>query len=93
MCWLLHLAYNSHRSSKFILPGTHGTFLPWLPPPGLPDSLLIILRKALLAACKAGVSVHSELRSASPDQAVIDVPNLYRLKDAFLRLHKAGVQG
>lgn len=41
-------AHNSQKSSKFVLPGTHGIFIPWLPPPGLPDSVLITLQKALL---------------------------------------------
>lgn len=92
MCWLLHLAYNSCRSLKFVLPGTHGTFYPWLPPPGLPNNILIILRKALLAACKARVSVPLELSSADPAEAPMEIPSMHRLKHAFRRLQSVGAE-
>lgn len=52
MCWLLHDVYNKRRRSKFILSGTDGAFLPWLPPPGLPHSILEELREALHESCK-----------------------------------------
>lgn len=48
--------------------GTHGIFVPWLPPPGLPDSILIVLRKVLLRACKRGVPAHHEINSTSSVQ-------------------------
>ena len=33
---------------KFILPGTHGTFHPWIPPPGISDDILIQIRRDLI---------------------------------------------
>lgn len=92
LCWLLHLVYNNQRSTKFQLPGTHGTFFPWLPPPGLPDTILIALRQALLDACKINIPSHSEFDPTTPVKVVIDVPNLHRLKDAFMRLQRGGAE-
>ncbi|KAE9387912.1 hypothetical protein BT96DRAFT_947994 [Gymnopus androsaceus JB14] len=50
---------------KDIPPSTHGIFCAWLPPPGIPDDILLELCVALLAACKAFVPGHSRHSSAS----------------------------
>lgn len=63
MCWLLQHIYNKKRLSKFVLSGTHGTFSPWLPPPGLPDAILLELREALVAACHTFASAPSRTNS------------------------------
>ena len=56
---------------NFVLPGTHRTFFPWVPPPGLPDSILLKLRNELLATVRkaivAGHSRHSSASSATSD--------------------------
>ncbi|KAE9394507.1 hypothetical protein BT96DRAFT_998415 [Gymnopus androsaceus JB14] len=74
LCWLLHLAYNKRHEtqSQFVLPGTHGTFCAWLPPPGIPDDILLELRNELLAACRTFVPGHSRHSSAS--SATSDAP-------------------
>ncbi|KAE9384557.1 hypothetical protein BT96DRAFT_1007955 [Gymnopus androsaceus JB14] len=84
LCWLLHLAYNKRREtqSQFVLPGTHGTFCAWLPPPGIPDDILLELRDELLAACKTFVPGHSRHSSAS--SATSDAPVEEVTPDNFL---------
>lgn len=70
MCWFLQEIYNRGRSSKFILPGTNGTFSPWLPPPGLSHTILLELRDALLVACRT----HSFALSSPYSKGTIQVP-------------------
>lgn len=67
--------YNKQRTFAFILPGTHGTYCPWLPPPGLPDSILVTLRDELIEACKKFVPSHSRQSSAGSASSVIDAAN------------------
>ena len=58
---------------NFVLPGTHCTFFPWVPPPRLPDSILLKLQNELLAtARKAIVSGHSRHSSASSATSDVD---------------------
>ena len=58
---------------NFVLPGTHRTFFPWVPPPGLSDSILLKLQNELLATvCKAIVAGHSRHSSASSATSDID---------------------
>lgn len=59
--WLLHQAYNkrSGESHEFVAPGTHGTFYPWYPPPGLPLHILTSLHEALLKESKTMGLTHS----------------------------------
>ena len=58
---------------NFVLSGTHRTFFPWVPPPRLPDSILLKLRNELLAtAHKAIVSGHSRHSSASSATSDVD---------------------
>lgn len=71
VCWLLHLQYNRIRTHKFILPGTHGVFYAWLPPPGLPNVMLVFIRNELIAACKQAVPCHS--RNSSVDSGISDL--------------------
>lgn len=75
LCWSLQDAYNSKRPFKFVLPGTHGTFYPWLPPPGLPDDILVALRQELLEACKKVVRIHSRQSSAGSATGIEDIPD------------------
>lgn len=86
MCWLLHHIYNRNRSSKFVLSGTHGTLFPWLPPPGLPDAILIELREALLTVCKTFTPHCSESSSSTPIGVSSDVDISNFLQTGFLRL-------
>jgi len=89
LCWLLHHAYNRQRTRKFVLPGTHGTFIPWLPPPGLDDNILIELRDALLTACK---TFHTTPKQNSTNSTVyeLDVPYFHQLAHAFVSLRNPG---
>ena len=58
---------------NFVLPGTHRTFFPWVPPPGLPDSILLELQNEFLAtARKAIVADHSRHSSASSATSDVD---------------------
>lgn len=75
LCWLLHQVYNKQRAFAFVLPGTHGAFCPWLPPPGLPDSILITLRDELIEACEKFVPSHSRQSSTGSDSSVVDAAN------------------
>lgn len=75
LCWLLHEVYNERRPFSFILPGTHGTFCPWLPPPGLPDSILHKLREELIQNCNKFVPSHSRQSSAGSASSVVDIDN------------------
>ncbi|KAE9384597.1 hypothetical protein BT96DRAFT_1007911 [Gymnopus androsaceus JB14] len=63
---------------------THGTFYPWLPPPGIPDSILLELRNELLAACKTMVAGHSRHSSASSATSHVDT-DLHHWETAFNR--------
>lgn len=67
LCWVLHEAFNDQRgeSGEFVVPGTHGTFYPWYPPPGLPLHILTSLHEALLQESKTMGLTHSRQSSAS----------------------------
>ena len=66
LCWLLKDLLNQEQPApSFVLPGTHGTYHPWVPPPGLPDRVLIQIREDLLEACEKAVLTHSRQSSAA----------------------------
>jgi hypothetical protein len=49
LCWLLKdNLNNTFPDIKFVLPGTHATFYPWIPPAGIPDEILKRLRDKLI---------------------------------------------
>ena len=77
---------------NFVLPGTHRTFFPWVPPPRLPDSILLKLRNELLAACKAFVpthSRHSPASSVASDAPRVPIENLVKaLSDHASKRHQ-----
>ena len=57
LCWLLKECLNkkSNSSVRFDLPGTHGTYYAWIPPPGVPDEVLRDLRDELVRVVYANL--------------------------------------
>lgn len=86
MCWLLHQIYNKRCSSKFILAGTHGTFTPWLPPPGLLNAIMLELREALLVTCKNLASAHPRPSSKGTIRFTADRDTSKSFLSGFIRL-------
>lgn len=83
-CWLLHEIYNKSQKFNFILPGTHRTFFSWVPPPGLPDVVLLELRDALVEVCASDSASPAHSRQSSICSATSVV-------DDFGRLLKLGI--
>ncbi|KAJ3745403.1 hypothetical protein DFH05DRAFT_1487823 [Lentinula detonsa] len=53
LCWLLKEHLNAeYPDLNLVLPGTHGIFYPWIPPPGIPDAILKSLRDELVKAIR-----------------------------------------
>ncbi|KAF5382873.1 hypothetical protein D9757_007334 [Collybiopsis confluens] len=74
LCRLLGQILSEGNSPiKFFLPGSHHQIFAWIPPPGIPDTVLMRLRDALLAVIREltgshtrqSSSVSSDLRSFS----------------------------
>lgn len=72
-CWLLHKIYNKSQLSHFTLPGTHRIFFSWVPPPGLPNSILIQLRDALVEVCVSDLAspAHSQQSSICSATSIV----------------------
>ncbi|KAJ3738480.1 hypothetical protein DFH05DRAFT_1517335 [Lentinula detonsa] len=49
LCWSLKEHLNAeYPDLNLVLPGTHGIFYSWIPPPGIPDAILKSLRDELV---------------------------------------------
>lgn len=75
LCWLLHEAYNAQLKElgRFIVPGTHGTFYPWYPPPMIPHHILSSLHAIMLEESKTMMLTHSRQSSASSAISDLDM--------------------
>ncbi|KAJ3751822.1 hypothetical protein EV360DRAFT_75883, partial [Lentinula raphanica] len=49
LCWKLREKLNGRGSINFDLPGTHNNISAWVPPPGVPEEILVELRNDLIA--------------------------------------------
>ncbi|KAE9387820.1 hypothetical protein BT96DRAFT_1004787 [Gymnopus androsaceus JB14] len=65
LCWELSSCLKQENRLVFQLPGTHSTFYPWIPPPGISDIILLKLRHVLLNACQSFKATHSRQSSTS----------------------------
>ena len=75
MCWVLKdLLNKASEEASFALPGTHGTFYPWVPPPGLSEDILFNLRQELIRACRKSVGTHSRQSSAGSAEGEREYP-------------------
>ncbi|KAE9386522.1 hypothetical protein BT96DRAFT_519407 [Gymnopus androsaceus JB14] len=65
LCWLLRERLNASKPDlRLVLPGTHGTFSTWIPPPGTPDEVLKSLRDELVRVIKKQVSASHSRQSS-----------------------------
>ncbi|KAE9391313.1 hypothetical protein BT96DRAFT_945440 [Gymnopus androsaceus JB14] len=65
LCWELSSCLKQENGLVFQLPGTHSTFYPWIPPPGISDIILLKLQHVLLNACQSFKATHSRQSSTS----------------------------
>jgi hypothetical protein len=65
LCWQMKEYLNADCSTNFTLPGTHGTFYPWIPPPGVPDSVLLKIRSDLIQLIREDITRKSHIVSHS----------------------------
>ncbi|OSC99731.1 hypothetical protein PYCCODRAFT_1438085 [Trametes coccinea BRFM310] len=87
-CWCCHALRQSLEGHlSFVLPGTHAVILPWLPPPGVRESVLVKMREALFGilharVCKPG-SDHpcNPLSPVDDDESSEDVIHSVILRD------------
>ena len=66
LCWLLHKLLNRDGNWNFQLRGTHSTIYAWIPPPGLPEDILMELCNELIKVLRNGASC-SVTRQSSYD--------------------------
>ncbi|KAL7284612.1 hypothetical protein ACG7TL_001907 [Trametes sanguinea] len=88
-CWCCQALRQSleGRTISFVLPGTHAVISPWLPPPGVPESVLMKMRETLFGilhdrVCKPG-SDHpcNPLSPVDDDESSEDVIHSVILRD------------
>ncbi|KAJ3738406.1 hypothetical protein DFH05DRAFT_1517555, partial [Lentinula detonsa] len=57
LCWLLKEHLNAeYPDLNLVLPGTHGVFYSWIPPPGIPDAILKSLRDELVKTIRTVIN-------------------------------------
>jgi hypothetical protein len=90
LCWLLGQEFNKRDiGPQFLLPGTHSTHCAWIPPPGIPTSILKALRNSLLRDLKVrSMGSHSRQSSGagsekSPNTVVFPLPGIPYIDDLF----------
>ncbi|KAJ3732072.1 hypothetical protein DFJ43DRAFT_1154791 [Lentinula guzmanii] len=92
LCWLLKEHLNAeYPDLNLVLPGTHGIFYPWIPPPGIPDAILKSLRDELVKAIRTVIKTSltaPDSRQSSDDDFDLDViENSTEQKGLYQKLH------
>ncbi|KAF8921822.1 hypothetical protein CPB85DRAFT_1831 [Mucidula mucida] len=81
-CWLLAAVIKEEMNIDIRLPGTHSFYYPWLPPPHLPQNILLHLKDRLLERLVSMVNGSIiQSRTSTPARAIRGGARPYKQKE------------